>query len=279
MRNYWTCSKFADWLRGTAKLNSGTSEEWSAWRKQAKSAHPFRWWLTEEALSQLDDAWNYVPSKINSVRYYLNNRYEAKTHALSSNLKKGQWHEFEERLLHCSFDSFVDFIEIETAWSHCMWNEKDCADFNVPWWRRHWWTRWFLTWRCPEAGVAHLEWEMTLKFNDEWVKKSDPNYDKPTPQAEAAKEKWALYYWWKYVRPHRADVHDYCGWTAYCDDLRKAAEAKGEESDWIFAKSDKKDKKRSKELLDKMQKLEEQYDNEDEEMLIRLIKLRKSLWT
>lgn len=275
MRNYWTCSRFADWLRGTPKLNSGTSEEWSTWKKTAKLTHPFRYWLAEEALGDLDDVWNYIPSKISSVRYYIDNRFLTKTHVLSSSLSKGQWHEFEERVLYSMFDTFVDFIEIETAWSHCMWNSEAQKKYNMPWWRGQWYTRWFRRWRCAEAGVAHLEWEMTLKYNDEWTKKTDPLYDKPTPQAEAAKEKWALYYWWKYVRPQRADVYDYSGWSAYCDEREKA-----NPDGWVFENNkSKKDKKRTKELLEAMRKLEEQYDAEDEEMLIRLIKLRKSLWT
>jgi hypothetical protein len=275
MRNYWTCSRFADWLRGTPKLNSGTSEEWSTWKKTAKSAHPFRYWLAEEALGDLDDLWNYIPSKISSVRYYIDNRFLTKTHVLSSSLSKGQWHEFEERVLHSMFDTFVDFIEIETAWSHCMWNDDAQKKYNMPWWRGQWYTRWFRRWRCAEAGVAHLEWEMTLKYNEDWIKKTDPLYGKPTPQAEAAKEKWALYYWWTSVRPHRADVYDYSGWSAYCEEREKA-----NPDGWVFENNkSKKDKKRTKELLEAMRKLEEQYDAEDEEMLIRLIKLRKSLWT
>jgi hypothetical protein len=274
MRNYWTCSKFADWLRGTTKLDAGTSEQWNKWNKDAKSAHPFRFWLAEEALSDLDNAWNYIPSKINDVRYYIDNRFLTKTHALTSRLSKGQWHEFEERLLHSTFDSFVDFIEIETAWNHCMWNDDAQKKFNMPWWRGQWYTRWFRRWRCAEAGIAHLEWEMTLKYNEEWIKKTDPLYGTFTPQAEAAKEKWELYYWWKHVRPQRADAYDYCGWTKYCEDTRVK-----DGDEWIFGNDSKKDKKRSKAILAAMDRLEKQYDAEDEEMLIRLVKLRKSLWT
>jgi hypothetical protein len=275
MRNYWTCSGFSDWLRGTAKPNSASSEGWTAWEKQARSAHPFRYWLAEEALDKLDDAWNYIPNMINSVRYYLSNRYTVKTHALTSRLPRGQWHEFETRLLHSTFDSFVDFIEVETAWSHVMWDDDARKKFNMPWWRGQWWTRWFREWRCPEAAIAHLEWEMTLKYG-EWMKETDPLYGKPTPQAEAAKEKWALYYWWTAVRPHRADVYDYCGWTAYCEELQEKNNPEG----WLLeTNKSKRDKKRSSEMLEAMRKLEEQYDNEDEEMLMRLVKLRKSLWT
>ena len=191
MKNYWSCSKFADWLRGTPKLDSASSKDWNTWRIYAKAAHPFRYWLVEDALDRVQDFLRWPMERVNDVRYYLNNRFEAKTHSLTSRLPRGKWHEFEERLLHCTFDSFVDFIEIETAWSHCMWGEKDLKDFNVPWWRRQWWTRWFLTWRCPEAAIAHLEWEMTLKY-DEWIPEDHPDYNKPTGQAVAAKEKWRV---------------------------------------------------------------------------------------
>ena len=38
MRNhYWTCSKFADWLRGTTKGGAKTSEGWDEWEKRAKA--------------------------------------------------------------------------------------------------------------------------------------------------------------------------------------------------------------------------------------------------
>ena len=51
MRNhYWTCSKFADWLRGSPKGGAKTSGEWRKWEIEAKSAHPIRWWLAEEGL-------------------------------------------------------------------------------------------------------------------------------------------------------------------------------------------------------------------------------------
>ena len=41
---YWSCTKFADWLRGTKKLYAGTGKEWDEWDKKAKAAHSFRYW-------------------------------------------------------------------------------------------------------------------------------------------------------------------------------------------------------------------------------------------
>lgn len=276
MRNYWTSSRFADWLRGKPKLKSGTSEEWSVWNKTSKTAHPFRWWLTEELLDSLDDAWNYVPGKINSVRYYLSNRYTVKTHALTSKLPRGQWHEYETRLLHSAFDSFVDFIEVDTAWCHVMWDDAARKKYRMPWWRGQWWARWFREWRCPEAALAHIEWEMTLTYNQEWTDKADPKFGTPTPQAVAAKEKMELYHWWKNVYPNRPDPMDASGWSAYCDACR---DERGEDN-WLFsdAKSPKL-KKQGEQAHKLLQKIETDYEKEDEKMLIRLVKLRKSLWT
>lgn len=63
-------------------------------------------------------------------------------------------------------------------------------------------------------------------------------------QADAAAEQLALYNWWKFLRPTRGDPYDIEGMT-----------------------------------FEQRMKVEAQYDQEDEEMLIRLIKIRRSLWT
>ena len=259
MRTYWSNTKFADWVRGTKKIYAGTSEEWNIWESNSKSHASFRHWLAEDGLDSIQNIVNWPSEQINSLRYYLNNRFSNKTHALTSTLAKGKWHEYEERLLYCMFDSYIDFIEIETAWHHVLWSEESRKQFKTPWWQRKWYFRWFKQWRCPEASIAHLEWEMRL--TDNWGDTDE--YSAPSIQALAAKEKWALYYWWKYVRPHRVDPYEHCGWSAYC--TGKAI--------------DKMDKEISGNIIRKMDALEAQYDAEDEEMMTRLIKLRKSLWT
>lgn len=275
MKKYWTCSKFADWLRGTPSLEFGTSEEWDEWRDAAKQKHSFRFWLVESALSELDNVVHWIPEKINNIRYYLNNRYTVRTHALtSSSLERGKWHEFETRLLHCAFDELVNFIEIEKAWMTVCWDDAARKQFSTPWWRRRWWARWFVQWRCPEAGVHHLNWEMELK-NTEWIEPSDPSYGLPTSQAVSAKEQWDLYYWWKYVRPLRVDPHEYSGWYAHCEKERNEGKS-------ILSSINNRtteERAQVQKILDLCHQLEKNYANEDEEMLIRLIKIRQHLWT
>jgi hypothetical protein len=64
------------------------------------------------------------------------------------------------------------------------------------------------------------------------------------------------------------------GWTAYCEMRRENG------ADLLdFNDKTPEEAALSKAALDRSQELENQYDQEDEEMLIRLIKIRRSLWT
>lgn len=275
MRDYWCCSTFADWLRGTPKLKCGTSKEWHDWKVAARKAHPIRWWIAEEGLDYIENAWLYIPNRINDVRYYINNRWVAKTHSLNSNLSKGQWHEYEERLLHSMFDSLVDFVEIEQAWSHVCWgNEETRNKYKVPFWRKQWWTRWYQTWRCPQAGLDHLEWASTLT-NEEWLEEDKKHLAVPTGQAATAIELVKLYKWWKEIRPLRPDPMDASGWSAVCEKRRVSHADDG----FMWTDRTAAEKKESSKALKLSNKIEAQYDKEDEEMMIRLIKIRKGLWT
>ncbi len=85
--NYWSCSSFADWLRGTPKLSAGTSEQWRDWRRTAKTTHSFRYWLAEQGLDHLQNIVMYIPDKIYAVKYYVNNRWVTGTHKLTAHPK------------------------------------------------------------------------------------------------------------------------------------------------------------------------------------------------
>lgn len=258
------------------KPNSATGKGWKQWKEEAKASHPFRFWLAEEGLDKLQDIWCYIPERINDVRYYINNRWVSRTHALTAHprdIKPGQWQDVGNRFLPCLFNELVDFVEIEQAWHHCMWDEEARKKYSVPWWRSGW-LRW-RTWRCPEAGMAYLDWASGLTQNDSWgIEKGDPDYGKPTYQALAAREIKELYLWWKEVYPNRPDPMDASGWSAYCNMRRK----KGYDL-LDFEDKTLEEEEMSKTALEKSHEIEESYDREDEEMMIRLIRVRKSLWT
>lgn len=92
MRDYWTCSRFADWLRGTPKPQAATSKGWREWKRQARSRHPVRFWLAETALDQLQSVLWWPMDRVYDVKYYVINRWVTRTHALtSSQLPRGQY--------------------------------------------------------------------------------------------------------------------------------------------------------------------------------------------
>ena len=272
--NYWSCSRFADWLRGTAKLKAGTGKEWRLWEEEAKQTHPIRYWIVEEGLDAVQNFVNWPADKLNDIRYYINNRWVSRSHSLTAHpkdIRPGQWCDVGNRFLPCLFNELVDFVEIEQAWHHVLWDEKARKEYQVPWYRSGW-LRW-RTWRCPEAGIAHLKWAMTLT-NEEFLEEDEKDKAESTYQALAAKEILELYTWWKEVYPNRPDVHDASGWTAYCEMRRE----KGYK---FFDMEDKSEEEAEmcRTALDKSRDLELQYAQEDEEMMIRLIKIRESLWT
>jgi hypothetical protein len=275
--NYWSCTKFADWVRGTPKRGALTSDGWHEWEVEAKRYNPIRYWIAEEALDAVQNFLWWPIDKIYAVKYYINNRWVSRTHSLTAHpkdIRPGQWCDVGNRFLPCLFNELVDFVEIESAWSHIAWGDKkDRAKYKAPFWASGWF-RW-RTWRCPQAGLDHLDWAMTLTFgNDMGVEEGDEHYGKPTGQAERAKEIKELYLWWTVIYRNRPDPYDASGWTEYCEKTRLLNDGR------LFGSKKTSELEelstRSHELL---QKIEADYAAEDEAMMIRLIKARDSLWT
>jgi hypothetical protein len=275
--HYWTISKFAGWIRGTPSPGALTSEGWDAWHEKASKLHPIRYWIAEEGLDYLQTIVYYIPDKLNDIRYYINNRWVSRSHALTAHprdIKPGQWQDVGNRFLPCLFNELVDFVEIEQAWHHCMWSDDAKTQFNVPWWRSGW-LRW-RTWRCAEAGLEYLKWASELTWgDDEYLDQDDERRGKPTSQANNAKEIIELYTWWTTTYRNRPDPYEASGWTAACEASRLANGGRLSFS----ADKDPVLKKASDRAHKLLQKIEAAYEKEDEEMMIRLIKIRQSLWT
>jgi len=273
--HYWSCTPFADWIRGTKKLSAGTAEEWDDWNTTAQMKHNFRYWLAEEALGHVQDFVTWPARKLNDIRYYINNRWVSRSHGLTAHvrdIRPGAWCDVGNRFLPCLFNELQDFVEIEQAGHHCIWSDDAKTKFNVPWYRSGW-LRW-RTWRCPEAGLEYLRWATTLT-NEEFLEEDKKHLAEPTYQAKAAKEIIELYTWWTVTYRNRPDPYDASGWTAYCEASRAA---NGGRLSWGSDKTPEM-KKLSDCAHKALRKIEEAYAKEDEQMMIRLIKIRDSLWT
>lgn len=275
--HYWSCSKFADWVRGTPKPSAGTSEQWDEWDRKAQGHSKLRYWLAEEGLDYVSNVVYFIPDTIYAIKYYINNRWVSRTDSLtahSRDIKPGSWCDVGNRFLPCLFNELVDFVEIELAWSHIAWgSEEDKAKYAAPFWASGWF-RW-RTWRCPQAGLDNLEWQRQLRWNEDEVGKDFKGLGELTSQAVKAQEILDLYTWWTQTYRNRPDPYEASGWTAACEASRIANGGKlnwGQEKDPTLKKASDKAHK----LL---QKIEADYEKEDEAMMIRLIKVRHGLWT
>jgi hypothetical protein len=273
--NYWSCSKFADWIRGIEKGGAKTGRGWHDWELEGKTKYPVRFWIAEEALDAVQNFLWWPIDKVYDLKYYINNRWITRSHACTASprdIRPGSWCDVGNRFLPCLFNELVDFVEVELAWWHLVWEGKEeRKKYNAPWWRFGWWN--MRLWRCPQAGLDNLKWQSELVWKEEEV--DDKSLiGKPTPQAERALEILALYKWWTEIYRNRPDPHDASGWSAYCDMRRLRG-------DHLLDLEDRgpEESKMSSDALDKLRKIEEQYETEDEDMMIRLIKIRGSLWT
>lgn len=279
---YWSCSRFADWLRGTKKLEAGTDDDWDFWRRTAQANHRFRYWLAEEALDYLQDFVTWPVRKIYDIKYYINNRWVTRTHALTAHprdLRPGQWADVGNRFLPCLFNELVDFVEIELAWWNIAWDPEARKKYKSPFWAAGWF-RW-RAWRSPESGIDNLKWQMALRANESYgLKEGDKGWNEPTCQAINAREIYDLYMWWTTVYRNRPDPHDASGWTAYCEKKRQLRDENGDPISFFSDRGETKELRRERDrALKLMDKIEKEYNDEDEAMMIRLIKIRDSLWT
>lgn len=271
--NYWSNSRFADKIRGTPKPYAESSEGWNAWRKKAEMAHKIRYWIAETLLDKLQDILMYPSDKLYEVKYYLVNRFVTKTHSLTGTLKKGQYHELDERIINCLFTELVNFVEIEKSWKMLISEKENKEKYKAGFFSSGWFR--LRTWRCPEAGLDYLDWESNLIMDESWcLEKDDPSYGLPPQQALNAIEIKKLYNWWKFERPNRPDPYESSGWTAYCDSKRK-----GGDLWWDPNKESEEEERESTRMMKELCRIEQEYFDEDTEMMKRLIEIRLSLWT
>ena len=242
--SYFSNSKFADWVRGVPKPRAETADGWSRWRDSTKKSHPIRYWLAEELLDGIDEVINWPRNTVNSGIWYLKNRYFIKSHCLTANprdIKPGQWCDLAERLLYCSFNELVDFVEVE------------CASI-------------ILSGRSRRLGEKYLTDIINMVYTEEWgIEKDDPLYGQPMPQSDNHQEILDLYHWWL-ERPNRTNPS--CpfpdnGIEMFLTPEKLSPQDREQVDQWIKLSNE----------------TDERYRREDDEMLIRLVKVRHSLWT
>ncbi len=173
------------------------------------------------------------------IRYRTTRRY----HIVDTKLEPG-YHELDTKILHANFEMLVDFVEIEKAWLN-IWSDR--SKYN----NLSWFTRKFKKFRSPEDGIDYLNWEITETHE---------------AQAKSAQEVLELYFWWKKIRPERKDPFELSQFDKYFPETLS-----------IVLSNTITDEQKS--CLALISKIEQEQYNEDTDMLVRLIKIRNSLWT
>lgn len=278
---YWSGSKLSKWIQlkyaGVVKPRALGLGEWKIWDATLKASHPFVFWLTEDCFDDMQRWINWPTDVLSELRYWGYNRFISQPHVLDTKLKKGTYYEIDTRMLHGLFETLVEFVEVEKAWMHVACDEDERKKYDIPWYKRvPYWLQ-LKEWRCPEAGLAYLEWEMSLTQDYEWLtaeeQATQADWKAPTSQALGAKAQYDLYNWWKNTRPARPTAMDAGGWSAYYDLMAKR------HGGGLFEEKTDEERETSRIALDETSRIEAMYDTEDEEMLVRLIRIRKHLWT
>lgn len=237
---------------------SMTSKGWRLFNKEYKERAPIRHWIMHDFRYGciMPIKWKYEAIH-DWIRYRTYDRY----HVVDTGLEPS-YHDVTRQMLHVNFNLLKEFVEVEQAWSAYCWSDERKT---ASWWEKHmpFYHRVFPFSR-PELGIKHFEWASTL---------DDPNlppHERCDHQAVAAREILVLYKWWIEDRPARKEIehvpHDDQGlgtMSSLDDDFDREAE----------------DYKAHVASMDAAAKQEEDWNNEDEAMLIRLMKVRRSLWT
>jgi len=254
-----TFPRFHAWLNFNPP-GALSSKGWRLFRKEFKQKAPIRYWLTHDFRTSftLPIKWK-KDAILDWIRYRTYDRY----HVINTGLKPS-YYDVSHQILHVNFNLLKDFVEVEQAWRTWCWSDERREDKSI---NRFWPFSFFFrqNFRRPDIGIEHLKWAATLDDP------SLPPHERCDHQAVAAREIMALYDWWVNKRPARKEIELPPYNDQGMDDLLACFD---DDFD-----SDAEDFKAHREAMDQQNKIDEEWKKEDEEMLIRLMKVRESLWT
>lgn len=126
--SYWSCSKFADWLRGNKKPDALEMDAWDSWHKESQSANKFRYWLSEDFLDGLQYVL-YTPYNLYKEAYYaLNARFWDCYWQVDTGLNRWSYHDPDARLESAAFKILQDYVETR---GYDFIKEADCAPSTI----------------------------------------------------------------------------------------------------------------------------------------------------
>jgi len=189
-----------------------------------------------------------------NVKNYIHNRWISRSHVLEADpkhLAPGQYQDLDYRILHCVFNELVKFVEIEQA--HLNFNWYFTYRENLPWYNINKYRK-NRTFRSSAAGLDMLD---------------ESGHDQDIRE---------LYNWWTTARPGRPDSIQASGLEDYYTYCRLTF-IDNSSYFCIDMYDDRYTKQMVNMMHNNMTQIDVNYEAEDTAMLVKLIKIRGSLWT
>lgn len=234
-----------------------SAKGWRLFNNEFKENAPIRWYIHQEFKREY--IWP-IRRGISSLIWWIRYRTTSRYHVVRTGLPPG-YNEFDNVILHTNFTMLVDFVEVEQA-RHHSWTAKDNKKTLLEKYLPLYYV--FKPFRRPDLGIAHNEWAATLDSP------TIPPGERSVHQAETARETLVLYIWWTKTRPSRYVKEP----ALYSDQGLGIFSSLDEDFD-----ENAEDYVAYKKQMHDAEKVDAIWEDEDTSMLIRLMKIRKSLWT
>jgi hypothetical protein len=209
----------------------------------------------DDIVWSIEDFFYPVLRTYDNVRYWFKYRTTTKHHVVNTGLKPG-WHDTDTRILNANFQMLCDYVEVELAWIYYVFRCEEGLKHPTPWYKRP-----FAQFRSKELGIKSLE----LDINE--------------GEHEGSKKILKLYKWWTEERPNRPDPWKRVDKLYEKEDLMFPFIKKECKEDGTVEFVMKEQSPQLKRAIKAAAIKENQQYEEDTKMLIKLMKIRSSLWT
>ena len=216
---------------------------------------------------------------LSDIKWWILYRTIEKYNVIHIKSLKPGYYDTDTQMLHAVFQLLVDYVEKELAYREYWLDENKEVVSTWSKWKRF--KVWFI------ANVPLIRKLVDFRFRDlglNAVKFYQEYEDDQFPETvqswrDYGNEIHDLYIWWKDKRPNRPCSMDVSGWSELCDKYPLKFEKDPDSDLYRTVRYSDEVEKLMSQVAAKTHEIDEQYDQEDEDMMIRLIKIRRGLWT
>lgn len=272
---------------GRVMKGSGTVDDFQDFGDKYKKELPVRYFLLETLPDFLVWSKTKITKPWNRLKMFVFYRTLGRFHVVKTGLAPG-YHDKDAIMLHANFSLLVDFVEIEYA--RCPTKEEAKANKRLRRirWKARFIPAYHLIFRDAESGVKELEERIRLGQMD--VEESLLNQGELNDYVKSMMESvendkivLELYRWWTEIRPKQWEDLESIDPSEH---LKNSINPEDQEKIGGLGILSKRLAKKYPEAFNKYHdaalrkyNLEKLLHDEDQEMLMKLIEIRRKLWT